>query len=266
MAEAQDIERRFTGVSRVYGADAAVRFAAAHVCVIGVGGVGSWATEALARSGIGALTLVDLDIVVESNVNRQVHALSSTIGRPKVAVMAERIAAIHPACRVHAVDDRVTPDNVAELLAAHFDAVIDTADSFRAKAAIIAHCKRNKRRLVTVGGAGGVTDPLRIRIADLTRAVQDPLLARTRKLLRARYGFTRNPKRRFDVPCVYSSEQPRYPAADGGVAARKPDRGPRTGLNCATGFGSIITVTATMGLVAATHVVERLARPSRAPR
>lgn len=254
-----DASRRFGGVAKIYG-EGADKFAHAHVCVIGVGGVGSWAVEALARSGVGSLTLVDLDHVAESNINRQLPALTSTLGRAKVDVLRERALDINPDCRVKLIEDFVTPDNLKAILTPHFDQVIDCVDSYRTKAALIAHCRRQKLPLVTVGGAGGQSDPTRIRITDLARSVQDPLLAKVRRMLRQDYGFSRNPRRRFDVPCVWSDEPMVFPAADGGVCQQKPAGGEQGGLNCAGGIGSVMTVTAGFALVAVSHVLKRLAR------
>jgi tRNA A37 threonylcarbamoyladenosine dehydratase len=256
-----DLQRRFGGIRRVYG-QAADHFADAHVCVIGVGGVGSWAVEALARSGIGRLTLIDLDHVGESNINRQLHALGSTLGRAKADVLAERVADINPTCRVASIEEFVTSANVAVLMTSEYDYVIDCIDNFRAKAALIAHCRRTRIRLVTVGGAGGQLDPTRIRLSDLARSAQDPLLARVRKVLRQDYGFSRNPRRRFDVPCVWSDEPMLFPAADGGVCLQRPADAEARNLSCAGGIGSVMTVTATFALVAASHVLQRLARPA----
>jgi tRNA A37 threonylcarbamoyladenosine dehydratase len=251
--------RRFGGVERAFGSAALLRFAQAHVCIIGLGGVGSWAVEALSRSGIGNLTLIDLDHVAESNINRQLHALTPTLGQAKTEVMAERVRHINPHCKVHLIDDFISPENVAALLIPPHDYVIDCVDSFRTKAAIVHHCKRRKIKLITVGGAGGMTDPTRIRIADLTRSIHDPLFARTRKLLRLRYGFSSNPKRRFDIPCVFSEEQPVYPDGHGQVRPEKPEDSGLSGLHCAGGIGSVVTVTASFGLVAASHVLRKLA-------
>lgn len=260
-----DHARRFGGVARVYGTAAAARFAEARVCVIGVGGVGSWTVEALARSGVGALTLVDLDHVGESNINRQLHALDSTLGRAKVDVLAERVGQINPACRVGQVDAFLSRDNLDELIEPKFDHVVDCIDSFRVKAALIAHCRRRRIRLMTVGGAGGKVDPTRIRVSDLSRSIQDPLLARVRRLLRQDYGFSRDPRRRFDVPCVWSDEPMVFPAPDGGVCLQRPAGTETRDLSCAGGIGSAVTVTATFGLVAAAHVLQRLARPALGP-
>ena len=259
-----DPERRFGGVRRLYGKRALERFREAHVCVVGIGGVGSWAAEALARSAIGRLTLIDLDHVAESNINRQLHALTETLGLAKVQVMATRIREINPDCRVTAVEEFLEPGNLATLLRANYDHVIDCIDGFRIKAALIAHCRRLRIRLVTVGGAGGQSDPTRVRVADLSRTEHDALFAKTRKLLRQDYGFPKNLKRRFDVPCVYSDEQPLFPAGDGGVCHEKPHGAGAGRLNCAGGLGSSMAVTATFGLVAAAHTLKKLANVSLA--
>ena len=253
-----DSERRFGGIRRLYGDTGVQRFRESHVCVIGIGGVGSWAAEALARSAVGRITLIDLDHVAESNINRQLHALSGTLGQAKVQAMAERIRQINPDCRIDGIEEFISEDNLAGLLGRGYDYVIDCIDGFRIKAALIAWCRRNRIRLVTVGGAGGQTDPTRIRVADLSNTEHDALFSKTRKLLRTDYGFPRNLKRRFDIPCVYSDEQPLFPADDGGVCHEKPHR-QAAGLNCAGGLGSAMTVTATFGLVAAAHVLKKLA-------
>lgn len=255
-----DLERRFGGVDRVYGASARRRFERAHVCVIGLGGVGSWAVEALARSAIGELTLVDLDHVAESNINRQIQATSQTLGQAKGEALRQRIAGINPACRVHLIDDFITPDNLADILERGYDHVIDCIDNFRDKAALIAHCRRRRIALLTVGGAGGMTDPLKLQITDLSRSRQDPLLARTRKLLRQQYGFPVNPDRRFSVPALWSEETIVYPDGAGNVTPRKPRGAAASGLNCAGGFGSAVVVTASFGFAAAARVLSRIAR------
>jgi len=258
-SSAADPERRFGGTRRLYGNCALERFREAHVCVIGIGGVGSWTAEALARSAIGRLTLIDLDHVAESNINRQLHALTGTLGMAKVQVMAARIGQINPDCRVTAIEDFLTLDNHTNLLHSDYDYVIDCIDGFRIKAALIAQCRRRRIRLVTVGGAGGQIDPTRVRVADLSRTEHDALFSKTRKLLRQDYGFPKNLKRRFDIPCVYSDEQPLFPARDGEVGHEKPHAAGVGRLNCAGGLGSSMAVTATFGLVAAAHALKKLA-------
>ena len=256
---AADLERRFAGIARLYGPAALQHFQRAHVAVVGVGGVGSWAAEALARSAIGRITLIDLDMVAESNVNRQVHALDGEFGKAKVSAMAQRIQAINPACTVSEVEDFVTPENVDALFAGPFDYVIDAIDQVRTKAVMIACARRCALPLITAGGAGGQIDATRIQIADLALSSQDPLLARLRSLLRKDHGFTREPKKKFGVAAVFSSEALRYPeaATAGGQAPTL------SGLNCA-GYGSSVCVTATFGLLAAGEVLRVLA--SGAPR
>jgi len=251
-----DYARRFGGVERLYGRAVLERFAASHVCVIGIGGVGSWVAEALARSAIGEITLIDLDNIAESNVNRQVHALNGEFGRAKVDVMAQRIRAINPLCTVHCVEDFIDQGNLPRLIDDRFHYVMDCIDAYRTKAALIAHCRRNKLPVITVGGAGGQVDPLKITLADLSRSEQDPLLSKTRKLLRREYGFSQNLKRRFAVPCVYSLEQARLPRD--GEERCDTGSGGVSGLNCA-GYGSSVAVTATFGLVAVAHVLARIA-------
>jgi tRNA A37 threonylcarbamoyladenosine dehydratase len=254
-----DFARRFGGVARLYGPAAYARFTAAHAVVIGLGGVGSWAAEALARSGVGALTLIDLDHIAESNTNRQIHALDDAYGRAKVLAMAERVAAINPACTVRTIDDFITPDNVATLLP-RADAVLDCIDQVAAKAALIAHCCAQRIAVITCGAAGGRVDPLRIRRDDLARVIGDPLLAKVRYRLRRRYGFARELHgrvRKFGVQAIYSDEPVRLPTASAGahvLANANDDSGACApvsgGLACA-GYGSAVTVTAPMGLAAA---------------
>lgn len=265
-----DLERRFGGIARVYGPAALAAFRAAHVCVIGVGGVGSWAVEALARSAIGHLTLIDLDHLAESNVNRQIHALSETLGQAKVTALAQRIAQINPYCEVSCIEEFIDADNVAALVPpGRFDYVIDAIDDARAKTALIAHCREHQIALLTVGSAGGQVDPTRIAVADLARTEQEPLLKRVRKNLRLRHGFPRGAKNKFGIDAVFSMEPLRQPdACDMAGAGEVDSPGDAdadadvaagvTGLNCA-GYGSAMVVTASFGLVAAAHVLRNIA-------
>lgn len=251
-----DIERRFGGIARLYGAPALARFRAAHVCVVGVGGVGSWVAEALARSAIGHITLIDLDNVAESNVNRQIHALTDTIGQPKVTALAERIAQINPFCRVTRIEDFITPDNLDDMVGLRgYDYVIDAIDNARAKTALVVYCRANAVPLITIGGAGGQVDPTKIEVRDLSRTEQEPLLAKVRKRLRKEHGFPRGTKNKFGVDAVFSTEPLRQP--DAGNACEVGAQGV-TGLNCA-GYGSAMVVTASFGLVAAAQVLRKLA-------
>lgn len=264
IGEAADAERRFGGIGRLYGIPALARFRAAHVCVIGVGGVGSWIVEALARSAIGQLTLIDLDNVAESNINRQIQALSGTIGQAKIAALAERIAQINPSCRVHQIEDFIAPDNLEQMLAGKgYDYVIDAIDSVKAKAAVISYCRNNDINIVTIGSAGGQTDPTRIEVRDLTRTEQEPLLKMVRKRLRTQYNFPRSMKTKFGVDAVFSMEPLTFPETE---AACDIDGGTEgvTGLNCA-GFGSSMVVTASFGMIAAGHVLNKLAAQAKQP-
>jgi tRNA threonylcarbamoyladenosine dehydratase len=261
-----DRERRFGGIARLYGAPALAAFEKAHVAVIGIGGVGSWVAEALARSAVGKLTLIDLDNVAESNTNRQIHALDGNYGKAKVTAMAERIKHIDPACVVTQIEDFVEPGNFDTTLGAGFDYVIDAIDSVRTKTALIAWCVERKQALITVGGAGGQLDPTRIRIDDLALTIQDPLLSKVRGQLRKMHGFPRGPKARFKVSAVYSDEPliyPEAPVCDISTEAEHLETGAGyagpVGLNCA-GFGSSVCVTASFGFAAAAHVLRELAK------
>ena len=255
-----DDSRRFGGIARLYGDAGRARLAAAHVCVVGIGGVGSWAVEALARTGVGRLTLIDLDHVAESNINRQIHAADATLGQAKVEAMRERIAGYNPACRVAVVDDFVTVDNAPQLLAGGFDYVVDAIDAVRVKVAMIAVARERDLPLLTCGAAGGQIDPTQIRVDDLARTLQDPLLAKVRGQLRKAHGFTRDPKKKFGVEAVFSTEPLRYPAPEAAcdVAAGAAGAPGPAGLNCA-GFGSVVTVTACVGMFAAARVINGLA-------
>ena len=250
-----DLERRFGGVARLYGQDGAAALRNAHVCVVGIGGVGSWAAEALARTAVGRITLIDLDMVAESNTNRQIHALGDIYGKAKVDAMAERLRAINPACKIRCIEDFVTPDNVTTMLDGDFTAVIDAIDQVRAKVAMIAFCQRRKLPIVIAGAAGGQIDPTQVRVSDLSQTVQDPLLAKVRSTLRRDHGFPRDPRKKFGVSAVYSTEPLRYPKTD---AACDAERGP-AGLTCA-GFGSSVCVTSVFGMAAAAQVINLISQ------
>lgn len=245
--------RRFGGIARLYGAAALSRFQAAHVCVAGLGGVGSWAVEALARSGIGTLTLIDLDNVAESNVNRQLHALSDDFGKPKVTALAERVAQINPVCVVHAVEDFVDANNLTALFEPRFDFVVDAIDQVRVKAAMAAYFVHQRQPFVVSGAAGGQKDAALIKTADLSRVTHDPMLANLRYTLRRRHGFARTGNTKMGVPCVYSDENITAPNhGDAGPADTAPQ-----GLSCA-GYGAAVVVTASFGLRCAQICLEQL--------
>jgi tRNA A37 threonylcarbamoyladenosine dehydratase len=250
MHDDADLERRFGGLRRLYGEAAYLRLRAAAVAVIGLGGVGSWAAEALARSGVARLVLIDLDHVSESNVNRQVQALSGTLGQHKGQALRERIAAIHPACEVRVVDDFVTPDNWPALLPCAVDAVVDACDQVRAKAAIAAWALRQRVPLVCVGAAGGKRHAQAVEVEDLAECSHDPLLASLRQRLRKDGAAPR--QGRIGVRCVFSREA--VAAPDAGCAIDAAADGT---LNC-HGYGSSVTVTATFGMVAAGEAMAQL--------
>jgi len=251
--------QRFGGIARLYGDSGLEALARANFLVIGIGGVGTWIAEALARSGVGAITLVDLDDICITNTNRQIHALANTVGHSKTRVMAERLRAINPELDVREVEDFVALDNLAEIILPNYDVVIDAADNFRVKAALIAHCRGQKQQVITVGSAGGKRDPRQIVSGDLSRTLQDPLLSRVRKQLRQKHAFPRNQKRVFSVEAIYSPEQMLYPDGAGGVCQAK-DGVLQDGvkLDCAGGFGAATMVTASFGMIAAARGVERL--------
>lgn len=255
-----DFEQRFGGIGRLYGQEALERFRHSHVAVIGIGGVGTWAAEALARSGIGELTLVDLDEICITNINRQLHALEGQVGRSKSQAMAERIALINPSCRIHAEDCFYSERNAEGLLNRSLSGVIDAIDAVRPKCHLLAECRQRELPVVTCGGAGGRQDATRIEVADLSRSHNDALLHQVRKNLRSNYGFPsgEKSKRKFGIPAVFSAENPVFPQADGCVAEERPEDLP-TGLRCDAGYGTATHMTATFGMLAVGELLRILA-------
>jgi len=254
-----DYNTRFGAIGRLYGVVGLARIRSARVCVIGLGGVGSWAVEALARTGIGALTLIDMDEVCLSNVNRQIHALDSTIGRSKAAVLADRVKQIAPECELSCEEVFFTEATMEELLEPEYDYIIDAIDSTKHKCLLIAQARKRGLKLITCGGAGGCIDPSRIKVEDLSRTVNDPLLLQVRKKLRREYGFPKRTRQKFKIDCVYSDELPVFPQADGSVANER-EAGTDYRLNCDAGFGSATFVTGTVGFFLAAEVVRRIAQ------
>ncbi len=255
-----DYLSRFGGVARLYGRAALERLHRAHVCIIGVGGVGSWMVEALARSGVGALTLVDADDVCVTNVNRQLPALDGTVGRPKVAVLAERTRLISPECRVEAIGEFYTQTSATEILAPPFDFVVDAVDRMSTKAHIIHHAHARGLRVLTCGAAGGRRNPSLVRAEDLGLAGQDELLRQTRKKLRREFGWDPGVNTDFTpmgVRCVFSPEKPVYPWADGTCSA-EPEPESSLRMDCASGFGAATFVTGVFGFVAVADIVRIL--------
>lgn len=259
------LDPRFAGIARLYGAQGLSNIQQAHVAVIGIGGVGTWVAEALARTGVGEITLVDLDDICISNTNRQLHTLKSTIGKSKVEVMAERIQQINPNCRVHPILDFITRETIPDIIHNDLDGVVDCIDSVKAKAALIAWCKRRKIQIVTTGGAGGQIDPTQIQITDLNKTFNDPLAAKVRALLRKDYGFSKTAGRHYSIPCVFSTEQLRYPQADGSVCQAKAFTGESTRLDCSGGFGAVTMVTASFGMAASAKIIEKIVQGARRP-
>ncbi|MFT3806238.1 tRNA cyclic N6-threonylcarbamoyladenosine(37) synthase TcdA [Arenimonas sp.] len=256
---------RFSGIDRLYGLGSATHLAGRHVCVVGLGGVGSWAVEALARSGVGRLTLIDADEVCVSNTNRQLHALDGQFGRGKAEVLAERCRAINPAIEVRAIASFLTPSNLSELLDQGYDLVLDACDSFRSKVELIAWCRRRKLPVVVVGSAGGRTDPTQIRLRDLSRTEHDALLALIRKKLRAEFNFPKNKDRYFGVTAVYSLENVQYPQADGSVCGTRPSLGPDAALklDCGAGLGAATHVTGAFAFAAVARALQLLLKAEK---
>jgi tRNA A37 threonylcarbamoyladenosine dehydratase len=248
-----DLSRRFAGLDRLYGAAQGEAVRRAHVVVVGIGGVGSWAAECLARSGVGRLTLIDMDHVAESNINRQVQALSSTIGLAKVIAMRQRIEEINPVCDVRMIDDFVTPQNWLELLPKGIDAVIDCCDQVQAKIAMANWARMVRTPFVSVGAAGGKRLAHQVNVADLCEVTHDPLLAKMRYALRRQHDAPKNGKK-IGVVCVFSRE-PVQPPVD------SCDANSDSTLNC-HGYGSSMAVTATFGLCASGWVIDKLANPT----
>lgn len=249
-------DRRFGGVARLYGVVGAERIASAHVAVVGIGGVGSWAAEALARSGIGALTLIDLDHIAESNINRQVHALEATLGQAKVLAMRDRILSYHPDCQVSCIEAFVEAANWPDVLPADVGAVMDACDQVDAKTAMAEWARHNQAPFIAAGAAGGKRHAHLVEIDDLARATHDPLLAQLRYRLRKEHGAPREGKK-IGVSCIYSPETVQQP--DPSCAAATDGT-----LNC-HGYGSVVSVTATFGLCAAGWLLDRIAAGSRSP-
>jgi tRNA A37 threonylcarbamoyladenosine dehydratase len=252
-----DYATRFSGLARLHGAAGLERLRGAQVCVVGVGGVGSWTVEALARSGIGALTLIDLDDVCVTNVNRQLPALDGQFGRPKIDVLAERVRLIQPECRVTAVAEFFTESSAARLLEPRYDFVVDATDKLANKCLLIAGCRERGVPVITIGGAGGKRDGTAVRVCDLAHSVQDELLRQVRRKLRRDFAFPREQAADFGVACVYSPEKPVYPWADG-ACRTEPEPGSTQALDCASGLGTACHVTGAFGLAAAGEIVRRM--------
>lgn len=258
----EETKERFGGIARLYGVRALEKFVESRVVVVGIGGVGSWTVEALARSGIGKIRMVDLDEICITNVNRQLHAMDGQIGRQKTAAMEERVRAINPSCEVEVIEGFFTERSMDTVLGGEISGVIDAIDSMTHKALLLAECKRREFPVVTCGGAGGKRDATRISVRDLAFSGKDALLHQLRKKLRKHHGFPNVPMgskpEAMGITAVFSDEPPVYPGADGGVSCEKPE-GADMRLSCETGYGTATHVTATFGVVAAGAMLEILA-------
>ncbi len=249
--------QRFGGLARLYGQDALHALVRAHFVVIGLGGVGTWAAEALARSGVGELTLIELDDVCVTNTNRQSHALQSAIGRSKNQVISHRLQEINPEIIIHSVEDFIDQDNMSALIGKQHHVVIDAMDSAHIKARLVSYCSALKVRLIVVGSSGGKRNPQLVTVDDLGRTESDPMLAKIRTQLYRHFNFARDKNRKFRVDAVYSTEQMVYPKPDGSVCMDKQFLQAGVKLDCAGGFGSSVMVTGTFGFLAATKAIER---------
>lgn len=256
---------RFSGIIRLYGEAAFSRFQEAKVAIIGIGGVGSWAVEAIARSGVGQITLVDLDEICISNVNRQLHAMDGQIGKLKTTAMMERVTAINPECQLLEKQTFYSEKNAIDLLSDAYDLVIDAIDAVPHKTHLIHFCREKSIPIITCGAAGGRRNPTMIQVSDLAHCTHDPLLQQTRKRLRTLYRFPAPPSdrkmkaKKFGVTAIYSTESPVYPQCDGNVSTQKPEKSPLR-LNCASGYGTSTCVTASFGMIAAAEALSILSR------
>ncbi|GAB1260232.1 tRNA cyclic N6-threonylcarbamoyladenosine(37) synthase TcdA [Aurantivibrio plasticivorans] len=248
---------RFSGTARLYGQAALEALSQAHFVVIGLGGVGSWAAEALARCGVGELTLIELDDVCVTNTNRQLHAMQSTVGQGKNDVMSTRLLDINPELKIHTVRNFVTKKNIPDLISPNHDVVIDAMDSAHIKASLASYCSARKIRLIMVGSSGGKRDPQQICVGDLGKTESDPMLVKIRSQLFRIYHFSRDKDRKFRIDAVYSKEQMVFPKPDGSVCQDKQALQAGVKLDCAGGFGSSVIVTGTFGFIAADQAIQR---------
>lgn len=250
--------QRFGGIKRLYGEAGLMKIQAAKVLVIGIGGVGSWVAESLARTGVGAIDLMDLDDICITNINRQIHALTNSVGNMKTYEMKQRILQINPYCEVNEIEDFLDQANISEYIKTSlddkYDFVVDAIDNLSVKTALLAYCKRYKVKVISVGAAGGKKDPSKIQIADLSEAYQDPLLAKVRQQLRKIHHFPSadDKKSKFKIPVVFSSEAITMPKVEGGCGVAN--------MNCNNGFGALCMVTASFGLLASSYVIEKIVK------
>lgn len=266
MALSENTMTRFGGIARLYGVNALERFSNAHVAVVGIGGVGSWCVEALARSGIGKISIMDLDEICVTNINRQLHAMDGNIGQQKTDAMAERIHAINPECVVQNIQSFYSERTSDAFFAHRFDFVIDAIDRVKEKSHLLAHCKASHIPIVSCGAAGGLRDPSRIQSADISKVTNDKLISQVRNKLRSLYHFPKgSPKKaskKFGIEAVFSTEQAVFPQCDGTVSTTRPQESESQNmrLNCANGYGSITHITATFGFFAVEKALHHIAQ------
>ena len=264
MHEIDEFTNRFGGIQRLVGFKEAEVLRNSHVCVIGIGGVGSWVVEALARTGVGEITRIDLDEVCINNTNRQLHAMDGEVGKMKVDAMADRVRRINPECKINAVQNFFTERNAEELLDNNFDYVFDAIDSLRQKCILLTMCREKGIPIVTTGGAGGRFDPTQIQVADLARTKDDPLLTKTRKRLRQKHNFPSSKKRKFNIPCVFSTEEMIYPQSDGTVCATREESDEENlRLDCQSGYGTVSFVTGTFAFFGASVIIRDLCKKAK---
>lgn len=252
-------QERFGGIGRLYGRKALDVFNDSHITIVGIGGVGSWVAEALARTGIGKISLVDMDDICLTNTNRQIHALNETVGKSKISTMAKRLKAINPDVVVNERHMFYNENSADAFFSESCSAIVDAIDSVRQKTHLLVEARKRNIPIVTVGGAGGRTDVSHIKVADLSKTRNDRLLMLVRKKLRQSYRFPREGKGKFNIPCVYSDELPSYPQSDGTVCQTR-EEGTPGGMNCEVGLGSVTHITASMGFFAAGLVLDGLTK------
>jgi tRNA A37 threonylcarbamoyladenosine dehydratase len=258
MTKENDYDSRFGGIGRLYGLKGLEKIRQGKILVIGIGGVGSWVAEALARTGIGHLTLVDLDDICVTNINRQIHALDGTVGKFKVDVMKERVALINPYCEVDTKQCFFSPKNLEAIFDKDYHFVVDACDDFTNKCHLIDYCRKKNIPLVVMGGAGGKTDPSQINVTDMSTSSNDRLLARLRKKLRQDFAFPRDESMPFGVWAVWSRERAVYPTADGCITHTPP--GFAKSMDCAEGFGSVSFVTGAFAFSATSLVLKEITK------
>ncbi len=256
----QSYQHRFGGLIRLYGTQACHKLLHSHILVVGIGGVGSWIAEALVRSGIGKITLVDLDEICVTNTNRQIHTNCETIGKSKTAIMAKRLKEINPELIVNCIEDFLGKDNIAEYITAEFSLVFDAIDDAIDKTEIIAYCKKNNYPIITIGSSGGKKDPSKITYGDLTKTPGDPMFLKIRNNLRRKHGFSRDTEQKFDVEAIYSTEPMTYPDNKGETSSSKAFIEAGEKLDCGSGYGASTMITASFGLLAASRAIHLITK------